>query len=187
MVEKEVNYPSISKEIPQEILKWIVQYGITYKEIEDNGWGYSSNTHSLAMPSYLGDDRVGIQYRHFGESKRKYTIQGNKLRMSRASLRRTLPSPFPECLVFVEDIVSCVKVRRQFNCICLYGCTIPLELIITYLEAFKTFRIWLDPDKKKEAVKQCLNLKQKGIDISPIFSEDDPKALTDEQIRSKLL
>jgi hypothetical protein len=71
--------------------------------------------------------------------------------------------------------------------VCLFGSHVPLELVLRCLPDFKSFAIWLDPDKKKEAVLQALKLKSKGIDIRAIITEDkDPKHLTNGEIHNAI-
>lgn len=91
-----------------------------------------------------------------------------------------------EVLYFVEDRISAIKVSRCVPTVPLFGSHLSLELIARVSKRFKRFRLWLDPDKKKDAFKQCLNLKQKGFNIDAVFSDKDPKELSDKEIYDKI-
>ena len=91
-----------------------------------------------------------------------------------------------DLLVFTEDVLSAIKVSRIVPAVPIYGSSVPLELVLRGLESFKSFKLWLDPDKRKESIKQCLNLRQKGIDISPVFSNNDPKEEEMETIKEEV-
>lgn len=129
-----------------------------------------------------GKEAVGYIKRYFPKRDPKYFIQGNKLLMSLSQLQEG--EQRHNMLCFTEDQVSAIKVNRHCTCIPLFGTSVASELLKTVSKDFKSFRLWLDPDKRKEAVKQCLNLRTRGYDISPIFSDVDPKELSDEVILS---
>lgn len=160
---------------------FLLKYSLSKDEIISNNIYMSGD--NIVFPIYEDKDNlVGKIIRHFS-GNRKYTITGNKLEMSLASLKRRIDSK----LVFVEDLISCIKVNRQEPCICLFGTHIPSELILRYLGAEISMRLWLDPDKKKDALKQALNWRQKGFDISPVIQGTmDPKDYSDTAIREML-
>lgn len=165
-------------------MKWLYKYEITDKEISNGNFGYSDSMDSLYMPFVLDGSLVGFQARHFS-GERKYTIRGNKVGMSLSLLPQAPEGSDTKArlLLLTEDLLSSVKVNRVCPAIPLFGCSVPLEVILKGAEAFQRFGLWLDPDKRKEAVKQCLNLKQKGIDIQPVFSRVDPKELSYDEIK----
>jgi len=161
-----------------EVRLWLTQYEIDKQELENNHIYYGAEN-TIIFPIYLDKQLLGVQTRFFN-STRKYTIKGNKLQMSIASLKGGEKSV---TLIFVEDILSAIKLSKYCNAIPLFGTYIPLELILRYQGDYKSFKVWLDPDKKKEALKQALMLKAKGFNITPELSFDkDPKEVSHKEL-----
>ena len=169
-----------STELPTEALQWLYKYELTEQEIKEHGFIWSGSNGGIVMPCTTDSNSlVGYQIRRIStEHRQRYEIRGNKLQMSINSLKRTAGSH----LIFVEDLLSAIKVARFTPCIPLYGSILPPELLEWSLKRFNRFSLWLDPDKRKECVKQCLNYSQKGYDIKPIFSNVDPKECSDVYI-----
>lgn len=166
--------------LPPLALKWLLSYNLTLEEIENEPYYWSSNLSGLCYCCTNAAITDGYEVRFFPARTPKTRSYGSKVRMSMSMLRCTTKE-LP--LIFVEDVVSCIKVSRYFPCISLFGSNLSLELLEWGLESFGSFRLWLDPDKKKSSVEQCLNYRQKGYDISPVFSDYDPKELSDNEIR----
>ena len=174
----------ISVEISIEGLKWLAKYNISSKEIADYGIRWSDSGGGIVFTCFDSSGVcVGYQIRHFRNKERKYTTRGKAVQMSMSMLRnRDVSLP----LVFVEDVLSAIKVSRIAPCVPLLGSNIPLELLRWGSESFKSFKIWLDPDKRQSTVKQVLNARQKGFECSAVFAGGDPKDLTTEEIKEKL-
>ena len=166
--------------MPPAPLEWLYSYGLTLEEIEYAEYYWSNSSHSLvSVFRDLDGSCIGTQSRGFPKSTPKYKILGDKLQMSRSMLRNR-DSSLP--LYFCEDQVSAIILNRRVPCVALFGTQVSLELIKWGSKTFSSFRLWLDPDKRKESVKQCLKLREKGFNISPVFSDLDPKELDDGRI-----
>ena len=172
---------NLSEVTSGEAYKWLKKYGITDEEIEKYGilqqicgGIYDNPTCRLYFTT-----AVGYQVRDFPQGKPKYRTQGRVLEMSLSYLPETIVG---NSIVFVEDVVSCIKVSRYCTCVPLFGSNMPLELLKSAPESIKYFFLWLDPDKRRESILQCFAANQAGYSTRPIFSDVDPKDLSDTKM-----
>ncbi len=177
--------PNLSETLTIEQQLWLNKYNLTQKEIKENDI-LCSNT-ALVFVCSIGDKVIGYQSREFPEGKPKYKTKGNAVDMSMSVLCKESTDLGSSKLFFVEDRISAIKVSRCVPTVPLFGSHLATELLERVKNQFTSFGLWLDPDKRKSAFKQCLNLKQKGFNIYPVFSDKDPKEHTDEEIKQILL
>ena len=162
----------VIEDIPKEPTQWLLQYGITKQDCEQNHIGWNPDKQLLVLvntPNYF-------QARNFGSYGAKYVSKGKKPLLWYGN---------GDKLVCVEDVLSAIKVAKSDKSICaipLLGSIMPLELTETILERFKTVFLWLDRDKAIEAVKQARNLKQKGVNADVIITPKDPKEYSTGEI-----
>lgn len=154
--------------------EWILKY-LTPAEITSLRVLWSPSTSMLIIPFFVDGELVGWQGRNFGDTGPKYRLHGVKSKFSKVY-------GSGDVLVFTEDVLSAVVVARSVAARPLFGTSLPQE----YLHGFSRFYLWLDKDKRVEALKQCNHYKQYGITINPIFTENDPKTYTKEQIQEIL-
>ena len=162
---------TLSPTLPLVAKQWLRKYGLTEQETSAYGW---NDYYDLCYPLPDG----GWVCRGFGKGW-KYRVIG----------KRTFPIFFnssSQTIVFTEDIVSAIKVSRHSTAIPLLGCSVQTEHLTLANKYGKVFKLWLDPNKRKEAIQQCLRLRSLGVNITPIFSEADPKELSDKEIKEKL-
>ena len=168
---------------------WLNKYELTQKEIEENDI-YSSNSNLVFV--FSNSNKVfGYQTRGFPEQVPKYITKGTPFDMSMSIIWKEESTDLgrtstDKVLYFVEDRISSIKVNRVCPSVPLLGSHVSLELITALSTRFKRFGLWLDPDKRKSAFKQCLNLKQKGFEIEAIFSDRDPKEHSNNEIKEIL-
>lgn len=158
----------LSNDIPLKAKQWLLKYGITNQEIEQNNIAYNANSDILV----LLHTQTYWQGRCFGNQPTKYLSKGNK--------PLTIYGK-GAIVVCVEDILSAIKVARLEPEICatpLLGSSMSLETTQSLSERFKKVLVWLDRDKAKEAIKISRNLKQRGVDSQVIISPKDPKEYT---------
>lgn len=170
---------NVSDDLPQEARQWLLQYGITSKDVTDYGMGWYAERSLLVLtnsPSYW-------QARNFGYGI-KYVSKGSKPLLFYGE---------GDTIVCVEDILSAIKVSKANSNICtvpLLGSSVSPELEKVLLERFKNVIIWLDRDKATYAVKQARNMVAKGLNCSVLVTQDDPKEYSvgeiNEWLKSKL-
>ena len=169
-------------DIPAKARLWLDKYGITKEEIVFNGLWYDLVKDLLVFPIYDGVRLVCTNGRYFGSDTNhpKYVTRGSK-----SAYFKLFPKE-SNVYVLVEDFVSAIKVGRQYNCIPLLGSTIPDRLLLSLIPSNPVLRIWLDPDKITEAMKESEHARQWHPSCATIITEMDPKDYTDEGIKDEV-
>lgn len=172
--------------LPGKAKKWLLQY-LTAEEISAYSFGWSEDEERLIIPLFDEEtgDFVFWTGRYMGESEdeSKYWSEGE-----RSSLQTMFGDPQGQkFVVFVEDVISAIKVGRVAPTVPILGTSIPLERIRMLSKTFSEAVIWLDSNMKREAVKQALNLSnwfEAGGRC--VFSEKDPKCYSTDEIKEFL-
>lgn len=157
--------------LPIQAKQWLLKYGLTQTETSSYCW---SDFYGLCFPLPRG----GYVCRGFGKPW-KYKVLGERHSPVFHFQGATV-------VIFVEDIVSAIKVGRHTTTIPLLGCVVQKDHLSLAKKYADTFYLWLDPNKRKDSIQQCLRLRGLGLNISPIFSEVDPKELSDIELKEKL-
>lgn len=156
---------NLTTDIPMKAKQWLLKYGITNQEIEQNNIAYNANSNILV----LLHTQNYWQGRCFGDQHQKYLSKGNKPLTIYGN---------GDTIVCVEDVLSAIKIARLSPDYCatpLLGSSMSLETTQSLSEQFKKILIWLDRDKAKEAIRISRNLKQRGILVDVVISPKDPK------------
>ena len=155
----------LTTDIPMKAKQWLLKYGITNQEIEQNNIAYNAKSDILV----LLHTQNYWQGRCFGDQNQKYLSKGNKPLTIYGN---------GDTIVCVEDVLSAIKIARLSPDYCatpLLGSSMSLETTQSLSEQFKKILIWLDRDKAKEAIRISRNLKQRGILVDVVISPKDPK------------
>jgi len=172
-VDKTFDFPTdYTTNICEAGLVWLRKYNLSDFEIEYNNIGYSPSKHMLVFPV-------------FDENRNLLMWQGRNLDLSKKPKYVTYGSPkntlhiigIPtnrKRIILTEDLISAIKIGRMFTTMPLWGSHLSLEQARRLARRFDTVGLWLDPDKKKEAVETALRLST-TVPIFVIFSECDPK------------
>lgn len=158
----------LTNDIPIKAKQWILKYGITNQEIEQNNIAYNANSDILI----LIHTQNYWQGRCFGNQKVKYLSKGDKPLTIYGN---------GDTIVCVEDVLSAIKIARLSPDYCatpLLGSSMSLETTQSLSERFKNIVVWLDRDKAKEAIRISRNLRQRGINTRVVISPEDPKEYT---------
>lgn len=173
--------PDYTMEIPDKAFTWVRQY-INGQEIMEHLIGWSPSLERLIFPVYNSAHELLMwSGRYFGDKPDKYSkwyIQGRKSEHIDL-LSSNVLSPR---VVFVEDRVSAIKVSRLVSSVCIYGTKIPLEHAKMLSKAFSEAVIWLDSDKRREAVIQATQLSNLFKQVKVVFSDKDPKCYENSEI-----
>ena len=186
--QKIVSLPEdIAGYIPAVAQDWLKKYDLSQKELFENNVVWSESRQLLLFP--LFDDKHflwGYQGRYFGKDEKhpKWTSKGNYKNLGRV-YHPLLTTSKDSSIILVEDIISCIKISRQYNCCCLFGSNIDYNKYISIYNNNKTdgFIIWLDKDKMKESYLFSKKFNDLGIPCSVISTELDPKMYSNEEIR----
>lgn len=168
---------SVLSTIAQE---WLIQYDLTLSEMRRFWW--SESKQQLIYPVFDLEGNLEFwQARNFApELKTKYFTSGNvedNLHILGEG----------NVLILVEDIVSSIKVARQYKSLPLFGSFINKQNLIRLrdyvLDDIAELGIWLDPDKFQDATRLCKKAQELGIRAFTILSRQDPKYYTNNQIQ----
>ncbi|MHB8602219.1 MAG: hypothetical protein ACYC9R_06240 [Nitrosotalea sp.] len=176
---------SICYHLPLKPLRWLTSYGILPSEIKEHRMFWDINSQTLQMPIYDGDRLMLVSGRYFGDNPDypKYIIRGQK----KGFFKIIQPSIPNNIYVLVEDYISAIKVGRQYNTVPILGSYVPHELVLSLMRfnenSHPIIRIWLDPDKRSEAIRQAAYCRQLVWDTGTIISDKDPKDYNDTQIK----
>jgi hypothetical protein len=180
---------------------WLRQYVITQEEANNVGWLYSPSYEQLIFPFY---DSAGTlcctQARNFnpqraskakyynkGEKSRSYTVYGKYHEDDIRTQSSNIAGRGGSLLVLCEDAVSSLKVARCTPSMPLLGTHIAKDKLMALRASYDSLIVWLDSDKFKEAVYIADTAKWLGFKARAVFTELDPKELSDETIRKIVL
>lgn len=178
----------IAPYIPAVADNWIKKYDLTQRELNDNRVVWSEQRSLLVFPYF--DEKMflfGWQGRYFGSDPKhpKWTGSGNFKDMVRVYHPNPLTSSKDTSIIIIEDIISTIKLSRQYNSSCLFGSTVNFNHYITIFNKYKPkeFIIWLDKDKMKESYKYSYSFNKIGIACRVISTDLDPKLYSNDEIR----
>jgi hypothetical protein len=173
----------LSYSIPKEPYEWLKQYDITDAEIAVGRLSWSEKERMLIFP-YYGEGRLLIwQGRYFPKQKVKNYTKGDVDSVILLPQYKTLNN---ERIVCVEDPVSALKVSRYCIATPLLGSYLSRRKAKILSTMFYRLTLWLDFDKGVEAIKFSNKYKDLFDIVDVVFTEKDPKLLTDEEIIKEL-
>ena len=165
--------------IPAHCRSWIAQSDLTEHEILENKLLYSEKWNRLIFPYFdQYGNLVAWQGRGFSPKDRKWFSQGDLKK-----LYHILPHKRSyDDITLTEDICSAIKVSRHTPAMPIFGCVIGLERLMRLSKLTPAITIWLDPDKRSEALKWSFKASLFGLSSRVIFSDKDPKEHTNAEI-----
>lgn len=173
--ELEVVLPlDCSFDYPQRALQWIEQYGLSRTDLLAHRVMWSDWSKRLYFPVFAESGLLAYQGRYFGEDKGKpkWWGQGDLKNVHHYLLTK----PPGDSIILCEDIVSAIKIQKAgYNSMPLFGSHIDVKRLSRLAVRFYKVGIYLDPDKRKEALKFALLGRSLGLDTWTIFSNKDPK------------
>ena len=169
---------TLQKELPSNAVKWLLGYGLTLSEMAQFNYSnkrvgkYGEMACSLLV---LYSDSNYYVARNLGKGI-KYITSGVKPVIKYGNN--------PDTCIIVEDIISAVKVGRQFSAIPMLG-SIPCKHTASHLEGFKNVFLWQDRDLAVKSLKTARNLSEiLGKTVRVIIKPLDPKEYNDFEIKS---
>lgn len=167
---------TLQKELPSNAVKWLLGYGLTLSEMAQ--FHYSNKR--IGKYGEMACDLLvlysDVNYyvaRNFGRGV-KYISSGIKPVIKYGNNSDT-------CII-VEDIISAIKVGRQFTAIPMMG-SMPPKDTERHLQEFQNIILWQDRDLAVKSLKTARNLSERlGKIVRVVISENDPKEYSDLQI-----
>ena len=168
----------ISGNLHPSAKRWLLGYGLTAEEQKKFWW--SEVEQQLIYCIFDVEGRLVFwQARNFNRDRPKYISSG--------PLKDHLHILGHEgALLVVEDVVSAVKLSREYQSLPLFGSHITRENLIRIrdfgLGKKGELGFWLDPDKVAEAVKLRNISRELGINAFTVIGTRDPKAYNHNEI-----
>lgn len=164
-----------------EHLKWLLGYGLTEKEIGNFSYAYKRVVKGYEIPCnllvFINTDNYWLG-RNFGDVGVRYLSSGEKPLIKYGTN--------PDIVVFVEDVISAIKVSRVATAIPMLGAKIPAQ----WLEQVREYNrvvIWGDYDKKIDNIYAARKASEVlGKQVQSVITEKDPKAFDTLQINNYL-
>ena len=159
---------------------WLMKYELTPEELKSFWW--SETEQQLIYPVFDVEGSLLLwQARNFGDKRReKYFTTGNV-----KDHMHVIGKEGP--LILTEDIVSAIKVARQYQAMPLFGGFISKTQMLRIrdyaLPATNELGIWLDHDKLQDGIKFKRRAQELGINAFVINSKQDPKCYSDREIQ----
>lgn len=166
---------------PVKTLEWSMQYGIDRQDLLRAKAVWSDRSGLLIFPYFSpSGGLLGWQGRNFGDFyKTKWTGRGD--------LDSIFDYRHGKNLVFVEDIISAIKVNKAgYGTVPLLGSHCKPERILKALKTSHTAVFWLDHDKVAASRKFATKARLMGLQADVMDTELDPKFYTVEQIKELL-
>jgi hypothetical protein len=165
--------------LPLECNRWLNKYGVIQSEKDTMQVGWSDQLGLLIFPFYKDDKLLGYNGRRFKGTGSKYVVRGFKKGFSRVYGEG-------DVLVFTEDLLSAIRVSRACAAVPLYGTSLDKEFVIRLPKKYTKYVIWLDKDKRVEALRQAKTMTQYGYPFSCVFTDKDPKDYSATEIEEML-
>lgn len=171
-------------EIPPVYKVWLYKYRIYDDIIAKFGIGWSDHYHRIILPYYHEKDCVLWQGRAAlpGQSPKYLTYKDKSFEMFEVNQYKS------DSVVLVEDIASCIRVSETSNVIALLGTKLSSSARDIILSKYNHIKIWLDRDRAGMLgilkLKKQLQTVSNKVDV--IFSDEDPKCYSHEEIKDKV-
>jgi DNA primase len=183
----------MTSHIPAVGLAWLYQYHLSDEDISYYGIGYSNTLNRVVLPVY-GEDGTLLYYQARNLAPKEEWDEKNPKYMNvKARTRQDIyfkvapPERKTDEVVVVEDIISGIRVGKQYDCYSLLNAYIPDELIFRLCKDYPETILWLDPDKWDRMLKRTRRFRSLGLNVKMVRVNQDPKYYTDEEIGEILM
>lgn len=164
-----------------EHLKWLLAYDLTEKEMENFSYAYKRVVKGYEIPCnllvFINTESYWLG-RNFGDIGVRYLSSGEKPLIKYGSN--------PDVVVFVEDVISAIKVGRVATAIPMLGAKIPVQWL-DQVKGYERVVIWGDYDKKIDNLFAARKASEVlGKQVQSVITEKDPKFHSTEEIYNYL-
>jgi len=179
--DKICNGITLTKRLPVEAKKWLLGYQLTEEEMQQFSYSVEREIKGVKFPCELLVLLSTESYwcaRNFGEGV-KYLSSGAKPFVKYGNNE--------DVLVFVEDVISAVKVGRVSTAVPMLGAMVLADWW-QQAKSYKRVVIWGDLDKATDNVKQARKASEiLGRQVEYVITQKDPKNYSTKEIKDLLL
>lgn len=172
--------------IDYKALQWLSKYEITSDEVKDHNFLWSPSRQFLVFPIYgETNSLLGWQARCFApDSVSRYFTVGM---FSKFFHIINGEEGKGDDLILVEDILSAIKVGRQFSTMPLFGSHLSVVQLNRLKSMVGALTFWLDEDKIDKSMMLAKQASQLGFKTKIVCTKHDPKEYNDEEIYQTLV
>lgn len=171
---------TLEKSLPMDAKKWLLGYGLTLEEMSQFNYSKERQVKGekrscnllvlIARDDYWLARNLDSGTRYLSSGIKPYLEYGNKT----------------DTLVFVEDVISAVKVGRVATAVPMLGASV-LKDWWKYAKPYKNVIIWGDRDKAGQNIVQAKRAGEiLGKKVKVIITEKDPKEFNTNEIKNYL-
>ena len=181
-----------------DAVSWFTKYGMALDKLIKHGVKYSPSRNQIIFtwantPLWQARNLDKEYTNKEGVVKKlpKYFTSGDHTNILPVYTENILGF-WEETLVITEDALSALKIASgralhglPVDAMPLLGTHLPTSKLMA-LRAHKSIIVWLDHDKYKDAISIAKRLALTGVNATTVYTENDPKDYTYEEIRKYL-
>jgi hypothetical protein len=165
--------------------QWIIKAGISQLEVTANDIRYDKEIDGIFLSVRNHHGLCGYILRRLNYDGPKCINDFDCTAVPICHVSRP-PISSSDMVVLVEDILSCIKVGRQYNAVALLGTTASTPLINWLGKTYNEYVVWLDDDSKivknkQRVLRNTLSLLGESRIITGVGR--DPKYLSNTEIK----
>lgn len=177
----------------KECLDWVFKYGITIEELIKNRVYWCEEKQQLIFTFYDEDGELLLwQARNFGSASGKHGNGPRTKYFTKGKPEQLLPiypglrvlASWGHPLVIVEDCISAIKIARYASSMPVLGSSMSAAKLtrLSHLPGLHRALVWLDGNMYDKAQAIAGKLQMLGIGARAVYTELDPKCLSDTEI-----
>ncbi len=162
---------------------FVLKAGLSQLEVTANDIRYDKTIDGIYLSVLNDTGNCGYVLRRFSCEGAKYL---NDFVDCRPRCHASRPAIDSDLVVITEDILSAIKVGRQFNAVSILGTNCDVLTLNWLIKKYSKFVIWLDDDnqivkRQQRVLKNTFSMLGESRIITGVGK--DPKYLTDREIR----
>lgn len=174
-----------ARSFPQEAVEWLLACNITPEDMGSGDILYSPLWRRIIFPlyssdtNYLGWTGRSISSNHIPKWHHEKRFAEGFVYV----VKSRNPEAPDDLLVLVEDVVSAIRVARQYHVACLFGLHLSDAQLQTIARQYLHVICWFDDFATSNALALSGRLHAYGVEAHVIWTQLDPKAYNDLEVR----